>query len=208
MIRVVTVTALLALLILVLYLPSAYPPQRFLSRLQADHAATVGFWGEAKALDLLDAALSRQRDVRDIAPLPNEGHNTTSTQRLDGAVAQEMSSVNDRLFNSPYFRSLDAMLVLATYRGSLALKWCLWLAAFPLAVAADSLALRRVKAWEFGRHDPEVFAALTCGAITTACATSLLLVLPVALHPATLPLAPLLAFTLAARAIASFHAAA
>ena len=111
MIRAITVTALVALLILVLYLPSAYPPQRFLSQLQTDHATTARFWGKTEALQLLDATLSRQRDVRDVAPLP-DAYDAPSTQRLDGAVAQEMSSVNNRLFNSPYFRSLDAMLVL------------------------------------------------------------------------------------------------
>lgn len=205
MIRAVTVTALVALLILVLYLPSAYPPQRFLTQLQADHVATARFWGETEALQLLDAALSRQRDVRDVAPLP-DAYDAPSTQRLDGAVAQEMSSVNNRLFNSPYFRSLDAMLVLATYRGSLALRWLLWLAAFPLALAVDSLVSRRVKSLEFKHHDPEFFAVLACGAITTICAALLLLVLPITLHPALLPLAPVLAFTLSALAIASFHA--
>jgi hypothetical protein len=205
MIRVVAVTALVTLLILVLYLPSAYPPQRFLSQLRADHVATADFWGEVEALHLLETALSRQRDVRDVAPLP-DAYDAPSSQRLNGAVAQEMSSVNDRLFNSPYFRSLDAMLVLATYRGSLALTWLLWLAVFPLSVAVDSLVSRRVKAMEFGRHDPEVFSTLVCAAITTICAAILLLVLPVSLHPMLLPLAPLLASTLSAQAISSFHA--
>ena len=205
MIRIVTVTALVALLILVLYLPSAHPPQRFLAQLHADHAATAGFWGEVEALQLLDTALSRQRDVRDVAPLPG-AHDAPSTRRLDGAVAQEMSSVNDRLFSSPYFMSLDAMLALATYRGSLALKWFLWLAAFPLALIVDSLVSRRVKALEFGGHDPEIFSVLVCGAITTACATSLLLVLPISLHPALLPALPLLTLSFSARAIAEFHA--
>lgn len=205
MIRAVTVTALVALLILVLYLPSAYPPQRFLSQLQADHVATSRFWGEAVALQLLDATLSRQRDVRDVAPLP-DAYDAPSTQRLNGAVTQEMSSVNNRLFNSPYFRSLDAMLVLATYRGSLALKWLVWLAAFPLAVAVDSLVSRRVKSLEFKHHDPEIFAVLACGAITTICATLPLLVLPITLHPSMLPLILPMAFSLCAAALANYHA--
>lgn len=205
MIRGIAITALLGLLVLVLYLPSAYPPQRFVQQLRVDHADIVEFWGEAAAHDLLDATLDRQRDIQDVAPLPN-AYDAPSTERVNGAVAREMSSVNERLFNSPYFRSLDAMLLLATYRVGLALKWLLWLALFPMAVMVDSLVLRRVKALEFAHHDPEMFAALACAAITTACATILFLVLPISLHPALLPLAPVLACTLTARAASSYHA--
>jgi hypothetical protein len=204
-IRAITITALLGLLVLVLYLPSAYPPPRFLQQLRIDHAASVEFWGGAAAHDLLDATLDRQRNVQDVAPIPN-AYDAPSTERVNGAVAQEMSSVNERLFNSPYFRSLDAMLLLATYRSSLALKWLLWLALFPVTIAVDSLVLRRVKALEFTRHDPEMFAVLACTAITTACVAILLLVLPVSLHPAVLPLALPLALSLCARAFASYHA--
>jgi hypothetical protein len=204
-IRVIAITSLLGLLVLVLYLPSTYPPQRFLDQLRADHAATARFWGGAAAHDLLDATLDRQQNIQDVAPIP-DAYDAPPTDRLNGTVAQEMSSVNERLFNSPYFRSLDAMLLLATYRGTLVLKWLLWLALFPIAVAVDSLVLRRVKTLEFVHHDPEVFSILTCGAIATACATILLLVLPVSLHPALLPLAPVLVCTLAARAESSYHA--
>lgn len=205
MIRIITIVSLLSLLVLVLYLPSAYPPQRFLMQLRTDHLAIGDFWGESAAHDLLESALLRQREVRDIAPLPDT-YDAPSTERADGAVVKEMSSVNERLFNSPYFRATDAMLLLATYRALLALKWVGWLIAFPLTMAVDSVVRRRVKAMEFVSHDPEVFSALVCGAILTACATVLLLVLPLSLHPALLPAAPLLAMTLGARAIASFHA--
>lgn len=204
MIRAITVTSLVVLLMLVLYLPSAFTTERFVHQLAADHAAVTDFWGETEAARLLDSALSRQQDVQTVAPLPN-AYDAPSTQRLEGAVAQEMTSVNDRLFNSPYFRSVDAMLMLATYRGSLALRWALWLIAFPVAMAADSLVSRHVKSLELGHHDPEVFALLACLAITTICAALLLLVLPVSLHPACLPTAPLLALTLLALAIASYH---
>lgn len=205
MIRAITVTALLSLLVLVLYLPSAYPPQRFLAQILADHRAIAAFWGEAAAVDLLDAALARQRNVRDVAPLPS-AHDAPSTARVDGAVVEEMASVNDRLFNSPYFRAADAMLLLATHRALLALRWAGWLVVFPLAMAADSLVRRRVKALEFASHDPEVFGVLVCGAILTTCVAVIALVLPTSLHPALLPAGPLLAATLSARAIASYHA--
>ncbi|MCE4369678.1 DUF4400 domain-containing protein [Xanthomonas hortorum] len=205
MIRAIAVASLLALLVLVLYLPSAYPPQRFLDQLQADHVAVARLWGEASAHHVLDATLARHTDIQSIAPIPN-ADDAPSTERVEGAVAQEMTSVSERLFNSPYFRSLDAMLLLATYRSALTLKWLPWLALFPITVAVDSLVRRRVKALEFGHHDPEVFAVLSCGAIAAACATVLLLVLPVSMHPAVLPAAPILVLALSARAVANFHA--
>lgn len=205
MIRAILIGALLILLVLVLYLPSAYPPQRFVAQLQADHRAVAAFWGKVAAQDLLDATLVGHRDVRAIAPVPN-AHDAPAADRMDGAVGQEMASVNDRLFNSPYFRAADAMLVLGTYRARLALRWIGWLAAFPLAMAADSLARRRIKALEFGSHDPEAFGLLVSSAILVACATVIAWVLPVSLSPALLPAAPVLVASLGARAIASFHA--
>lgn len=205
MIRSITIVSLLALLVLVLYLPSAYAPGRFVDQLRLDHSATGRFWGARAAQDLLHATLDRQRDVRDVAPVP-DAYDAPSTSKLNGPVARQMSLVNERLFSSPYFRSLDAMLLLATYRAALALKWMQWLALFPIAVAADSMVRRRVMTLEFGHHNPEVFSILACGTITTTCATVLLLVMPLSVHPALLPLAPVAACTLAARAIASYHA--
>ena len=43
MIRVVAVVSLLCLLVLVLYLPSAHPPERFLAQLRIEHQATAAF---------------------------------------------------------------------------------------------------------------------------------------------------------------------
>ncbi|MCD9026745.1 DUF4400 domain-containing protein [Luteimonas sp. BDR2-5] len=205
MIRAISIGALLSLLVLVLYLPSAHPPQRFLAQLQSDHSAVAHFWGAAAADAMLDAALSQHTDIQHIAPIPN-ADDAPSPHRVDGAVAQEMSSVSARLFASSYFRSLDAMLLLATYRSALTLNWFPWLALFPITVTVDSIVRRRVKALEFVHHDPEMFAVLVCGAIATACATVLLLVLPVSMHAALLPSAPVLVLTLSARAIASYHA--
>lgn len=205
MIRSITVVALLMLLVLVLYLPSAYPPQRFVDTLKADHAAVADFWGDRHAYQLLETTLSRQGDLQDIAPIPN-AYDAPTTGRAGGAVANEMTSVSERLFNSPYFRSVDAMLLLATYRGGLGLKWLPWLMAFPVSLAVDSAIRRRVKAMELVQHDPEVFAVLSCAAIAAFCATILLLVLPVPLHPGWLPAAPVVALSFAASSIASFHA--
>ena len=43
MIRAVAILSLVSLLVLVLYLPSAHPPERFIAQLRAEHDATVAF---------------------------------------------------------------------------------------------------------------------------------------------------------------------
>ena len=50
MIRIVSIAALLSLLVLVLYLPSAHPPERFLAQIRSEHQAMEALWGEAPAL--------------------------------------------------------------------------------------------------------------------------------------------------------------
>ena len=45
MIRIVTITSLVSLLMLVLYLPSARPAHAFLAQIRNEHAALTGFWG-------------------------------------------------------------------------------------------------------------------------------------------------------------------
>ena len=52
-IRVVSTVSLVLLLVLVLYLPSAHPPERFIAQLSAEHERNSAFWGEERALRIL-----------------------------------------------------------------------------------------------------------------------------------------------------------
>ena len=49
-IRVVSTISLILLLILVLYLPSAHPPEHFISQLSIEHERNSAFWGEEHAV--------------------------------------------------------------------------------------------------------------------------------------------------------------
>ena len=60
MIRAVAVLSLVALLVLVLYVPSAHPPERFLDQLRSEHEAAMGFWGTEPAFAMLDRAMRMQ----------------------------------------------------------------------------------------------------------------------------------------------------
>jgi hypothetical protein len=204
LIRLVAVASLLAVLALVLYLPSAHPPERFLAQLRLEHAAAADAWGPVPAARMLERALGAQDAARPpgFAPEPT-GADAGST--LDTAVAREMTSVNRRLFDNSYFRAVEALLLLALFRLSAVVEWLPWLATFTLAALVDGTVVRAVRSREFGRHDPELFALAICGAILVACGTVVASVVPATVHPMLLPSAPLAISALAACAVASFH---
>ena len=49
MIRIVAIASLMALLVLVLYLPSAHPPERFVAQLRVEHEQITRFWSAQHA---------------------------------------------------------------------------------------------------------------------------------------------------------------
>ncbi|MES2956572.1 MAG: DUF4400 domain-containing protein [Pseudomonadota bacterium] len=204
MIRSVAVISLISLLVLVLYLPCAYPPERFLAQLRTEHQATLQLWGNEPALRILSRALHTQDSARQATPIPSAG-DAPQVNAVNGAVALEMTSVNQRLFNNVYFRSIDALVLLAAFRLATLLEWLPWLLAFAVAIVVDGHVIRTIKAKEFDQHDPEVFALYAGTAIVTASAIVVGFVMPVTLHPLALPCAPLLVSLLLGQALGSYH---
>lgn len=204
MIRAVALLSLVSLLILVLYLPSAHPPERFLAQLRDEHQAAARFWGDEPAMRMLSRALSVQDSARKASPVPSPG-DAPAPGAVDGAVAREMASVNQRLFNNSYFRSIDALFLLASFRLAALLEWLPWLGAFTVAVVADGCFTRIIKSREFRQHDPELFALYACAAIVAVSGTVLGFVMPLTLHPLVMPCVPLLVSLLVSRAVGSFH---
>jgi hypothetical protein len=204
MIRVVATASLLALLILVLYLPSAYPPERFMNQLRAEHALNADFWGSEPAMRILERMLDFQTVVNQATPVPTPAM-AASSSPIDDAVGKQMWEVNARLFNNSYFRSVETLLALASYRLSALLEPLPFLLIFMAAAVFDGLLLRILKSKEFRRHEPEMFALHVCGAIVTACATVVAFVLPVTLTPPILCLVPVALCAFASRAVANFH---
>lgn len=204
MIRAVAVMSLLSLLLLVLWLPSAHSPERFLAQLRLEHAATASYWGEDCAARMLARALAMQETAQYAAFRPSAA-SAPSVSAVDSAVAHEMASVNRRLFDNAYFRAIDALLLLAMFRLALLSEWLPWLLAFTMAVLVDGFVVRAAKAKEFRHHDPEVFALALCGVIVVICGSVVAFVVPITLHPAALPLLPSVASLLLGLALASFH---
>jgi hypothetical protein len=158
-IRIVSIAALLCLLVLVLYLPSAHPPERFLAQIRSEHQAMEEIWGETPALRILDRALGLQGAAREATPVPPTAV-ASAASGVDGAVAREMASVNQRLFGNSYFRAIDALVLLAAFRLSAMLEWLPWMAAFVVAAIADGAISRVIKSKEFLHHDPGALRAV------------------------------------------------
>lgn len=204
MIRAVAVISLVLLLILVLYVPAVHPPERFLDQLRSEHQVAVDFWGTEPAYRMLDRAIRMQANAAEASPLPAL-KDMPKTQDVNHAVAAEMGSVNQRLFNNAYFRSVDALLMLASYRLSSLLEWLPWLLPLTLAAGIDGLLLRVIRSKEFLLHDPEMFAVWCSLLIITGCATVVAFVLPIQMHPAMLAGSPVAMSVLLDRAITHFH---
>lgn len=204
MIRAVAILSLLSLLVLVLYVPSAHPPERFLAQLRVEHQIATGYWGLQPATRMLDRAVRMQEATAKVTPIP-AATDAPSTSAVNGAVLLEMTSVNQRLFNNPYFRSVDAQLLLASYRLSTLLEWLPMLSIFVMAAIADGGFARFIKAKEFRQHDPEMFALYASLGIVVLCATVIGFVWPMRLHPLLLPCAPLVVGVLVGRALGCFH---
>jgi hypothetical protein len=173
-------------------------------QIRIEHEATTAFWGSEPAARILARAVRMQDATVEVTPIPKASVAPSSTG-VNNAVAQEMASVNQRLFNNPYFRSIDALLLLGSYRLSTLLEWLPWLAAFALAAIVDGWFVRLIKAKEFMQHDPEMFAVYACLAIIIMCATVVGFVVPVTLHPLVLPSVPLVVSVLVGRAVGCFH---
>lgn len=204
MIRAVAVVSLLILLVLVLYVPAAHPPERFLAQLHTEHEAASAYWGGEPAARMLNRALRMQETTAEVAPIP-AATDAPSSPGINAAVSREMSSVNQRLFNNAYFRAVDALLLLASYRLATLLEWLPELTVFVLAALVDGGFARLIKAKEFLLHDPELFALYASLGIMSLCAAVIGLVLPVTLHPMLLPAIPLVVGLLAGRAVGCFH---
>lgn len=204
MIRGVLVVSLTTLLVLVLYLPSAYPPQRFIAELRTEHAQLAAFWSVERAERVLIRALDIQAATAQHIPIPDvRAASTLAT--MQSAVAAEMSAVNARLFDSPYFRSVDALLLLASYRLFATLEWLPSLALFAAAATLDAGVVRSIKARQFGHHDPEAFAACAAGTVVLVCGTLVAFVLPATLPPWMMLALPIAMIVLAAGAMRNVH---
>ena len=204
-IRVVSTISLILLLILVLYLPSAHPPEHFISQLSIEHERNTAFWGEEHALRILSRMLELHADAKQASPIPDTLAPAESRNQVDSVPASHMSQMSTRLFNNQYFKSIGALFALATYRFSAFVEWLPYLSIFVLAAFLDGFVRRIVKSKEFLHHNPELFALHASLVILIACGTVVAFVLPVTVNPLLLALVPASVGIFGSLAIANYH---
>ena len=204
MIRIITVAALTLLLIFVLYLPAANPPERFLAQIRSEHTINASFWGEARAEFILDRALTMNQALSAASPVPSTAQ-APQTDRMAQAVAHEMERVNQRFFGNTYFRSIDSLLLLATFRLAALFEWLPVQAFVVLAIVIDGLIVRILRSKEFKPHDPEWFALHACAFVLLAGTNVLAFVVPITIAPTVLATVPIAGAFFLGRVIANFH---
>ena len=208
MIRAITIGSLVTVLMLVLYLPSSQPPEHFIAQLRQEHERNLAFWGEATAERIFDRMIRLQDGVQTYSPVPTAADSPVPLPLPTGvspAVQQEMARVNARLFNNSYFRAIDALLALASYRLATLAQWCIPSGVIILALLADGMLIRALKAKELRHHSPELFAVFTSLVIVTLCACTLALVWPWSLPSVAWAAVPSGVAWFLAQAIAQFH---
>src|SRR5262245_27162981 len=160
--RFVAIAAVLVAGVLVLYLPSAYPPERFLDQLRIEHDLNTRFWGPKysaeiawRMQELLGPTGQEQGDLPVVA-------SPQGATQVDAAVTAQMADVLGRLVRNQYVKSFEALLALATYRFSAFVQWLPVMLVFVGAAWFDGVIRRIVKSREFLQHKPELFALYGC----------------------------------------------
>ncbi len=199
MIRIVIICSLALTLSLALYLPSRYPAERFLQHLRSEHRFATEYWGEAVGFRIIDRVTS----VVDVATVSGTTTDNDDFARNPAGVA--MAEASHRLLGSSYFRSLEALFALATYRTFSLLEWLPWLVPLGLALVLDGAAARTIRSKEFVQHDPEFFALFICTAAILAAALLAGLLVPITLDPLIAPAGVVALLASLNRALASFH---
>ena len=205
MVRYVWIAALLAILCIVLYIPSASPPERFIEVLRSEHAMNREVWGPVVADRILRRMLDMQQATPPLSDPPAPSVQPVQQSAVDAAMAAQMSQMSMRLFGNPYFRSIDSVFALATYRVSAIIELLPLLFIFLFIVVIDGVVLRKVRAKEFVAHSAEMFGGSVIVAIALGSVVAVSAFLPVRLHPMFATLCLLAMLFVLSRAIANYH---
>lgn len=205
MIRFVSIASLLAVLCIVLYLPSAVPADRFLQVLRAEHEVNERVWGTAVSNRVLARMLDMQQAAAPVSTPPAPTMQVSQQPAVNAAMADSVAQMSKRMFDNPYFRSIDAQVVLVAYRISSMVEMLPLLAVFALICFVDGYVLRLVRAKEFVAHNAEVYGASGVLAVLVFCGVVLTSFLPFQLHPGLVLVALLAMLFTLSRAVANYH---
>ena len=205
MIRFVWIASLLAVMCIVLYLPSAVPPERFLQVLKAEHEVNERVWGTVASNRVLSRMLDMQQAAAPVSAPPPPTVQVAQQPAVNRAMADGVSQMSKRMFDNPYFRSIDALFMLVCYRLSAMVEMLPILIVFALICFVDGYVIRLVRAKEFVAHNAEVYGISGILAVLVFCGVVLASFLPVEFHPGFVLVALLAMLFTLSRAVANYH---
>lgn len=204
MIRFVFAGAMLAILCIVLYIPSAVPPERFLDILRSEHALMQRTWGNETA----DRVLARMLAMQEVAPSVASSTAKTESEpssAVDSAMTAQVGHMSQRLLSNPYFRAIDALFALVAYRLSAAYELLPMMGVFLMIFSIDGFVVRKVRSREFIAHSAEMFGASIVGGIVLGSAVVVSWFLPYQFHPMLMIAVLLTMLFVMSRAFANYH---
>jgi hypothetical protein len=207
MIRFLSISAAVVLALIVLYLPAANPPERFIAQMRHEHEINIDFWGAGHAHRILARMLDFQAALSDTrsSTLSPTLASTAAAPAADKAVADEMSRVSERLTNNQYFRSIETLMALAMYRFAVLVEWLPVALLLLFTLLFDGFAVRAARSKEFVQHNPEMFGLCSIVLIVAVCATLIAFVLPATIHPLLMCTAMLMASLAGRGIVANYH---
>lgn len=206
MIRYIFIGAMSTILCIVLYIPSKVSPDRFMQVLRDEHALAGEIWGEQVADRILSRMLDLQQASATVAPIPAQAPApASSANAVDAAMTAQVGQVGARLFANPYFRSIDSLFALVSYRLCAALELLPVLAAFFLAVVVDGFVVRTVRSKELIAHSAERFTISLAAGILLGTGVVVAWFLPYRLHPMVVMAALLAMLFVMSRGLANYH---
>jgi hypothetical protein len=205
MLRYVWIGSMLTILSIVLYIPSVVPPERFLEVLRAEHALNRSILGAATSDRILKRMLDMQEQTQSVSTPPPSTVNIASQPAVDARMATQVTQMSTRLFANSYFRSIDTLFALATYRLSAFVENVPLLLVFLVIAAVDGFVVRAVRAREFVSQSAELFSASAMAAIVLFSAMVIAAFLPFSFHPTHVLAALLATLFIFSRAIANYH---
>jgi Domain of unknown function (DUF4400) len=198
-IRAVCIIGLVLVLGIATYVPTVLSPDRFIAIVQAEHEANVDAWGPDAANRVLARALDWSPDRR-----PHETFAPVDARQIDQAMLRKVSEIAERFTSNRYFQSVDALLVLAAYRASVAIELMPLLAVFVVAVFIDALVVRSVRTKELIAPSGEAFGASLLLAVALACTAIVGMFVPLVIGSIAMAACLLAALLFLGRALANY----
>ena len=204
MIRFTFAAAFFVFVIVLLQIPSIYPPARFMEQIRIEHTLCAKFWNEPHAINILERMLDLNDTTEQESPTALVD-NASKVNKVDSVAANQGALVSRRFIRNPYFRSISAMFTLVAYRISALLEWQPILLTICIVIAIDGLATRVIKSKEFAQHNPQTYALYTCLTIVTICGTGIAFMLPYSLSPMFAPTLQIASAAFLNRAVSNYQ---